>query len=71
MISDVDIRDWQKSEQGVGGSIPACGWSLVVAPFLLAAMANEYIWSRYSIYARTIGDKDIGSESRQQNALVI
>jgi hypothetical protein len=54
MISDVDIRDWQKSEQEAGLGLPACGWWLVAAPFLLAAMANEYMWSRYSLYAREI-----------------
>ena len=61
MISDVDIRDWQKSEQEEGRDIPACGCLLVAAPFLLAAMANEYIWSRYSMCARDIGAQDIGS----------
>jgi hypothetical protein len=61
MISDVDIRDWQKSEQEEGRDIPACGYLLVAAPFLLAAMANEYIWSRYSMYARDIGALGIGS----------
>lgn len=54
MISDVDIRDWQQSEQEVDGSIPACGWLLAAAPLLLAAVANEYIWSRYSVVAQAI-----------------
>jgi hypothetical protein len=55
MISDVDIRDWQKSEQEEGRCMPACGWLFVAAPFLMAAMAHEYIWSGYSMYARDIG----------------
>lgn len=61
MISDVDIRDWQKSEQEEGKGMPACGWLFVVAPFLMTAMANEYIWSRCSMYARDIGAQGIGS----------
>jgi hypothetical protein len=70
MISDVDIRDWQKSEEEVNGSTPACGWLLVAAPFLLAATTNEYMWSRYSMYARAIGEQSIGSQGTQQNAPV-
>jgi hypothetical protein len=71
MISDVDIRDWQQSEQELNGSIPACGWLLAATPFLLAAVANEYIWSRYSMVARSIGDQGMGAQSKRQNALVI
>lgn len=71
MISDVDIRDWQQSEQEVNVSIPTCGWLLAAAPFLLAAVANEYIWSRYSMVARSIGEEGTGARSRRQDALVI
>lgn len=71
MISDVDIRDWQQSEQEVDGSTPACGWLLAAAPCLLAAVANDYIWSRYSVVARIIGEQGIGAQGKQQNAPVI
>jgi hypothetical protein len=71
MISDVDIRDWQQSEQEVNGSIPACGWLLAAAPFVLAAVANEYIWSRYSLVAQAIGEQGTGAQSKRQDALVI
>jgi hypothetical protein len=71
MISDVDIRDWQQSEQKVDGSIPACGWLSAAAPFLLAAAANEYIWSRYSVVARVIGEQGMGAQGKQQDAPVI
>ncbi len=57
MISDVDIRDWQQSEQKVNGSIPASRWWLARAPFLLAAVANEYI----SMHARIVGEYGIGA----------
>ena len=71
MISDVDIRDWQRSEQEVNGSMPACGWLLAAAPFVLAAVANEYMWSRYSRAAQAIGEQGTGAQGKRQHALVI
>ena len=71
MISDVDIRDWQQAEQEVNGSTPACGWLLAAAPFVLAAVANEYIWSRYSQVARAIGEQGAGVQGKRRDALVI
>ena len=71
MISDVDIRDWQQSEQEVNGSMPACGWLLAAAPFLLAAAANEYVWSRYSMVARVVGEQGLGAQGKRQHAPVI
>ncbi|KGF80215.1 hypothetical protein IA69_19675 [Massilia sp. JS1662] len=66
MISDVDIRDWQQSEQEVNMSMPACGWLLAAAPFLLAAAANDYLWSRYAMVA-----KAVGAQSKREHAHVI
>jgi hypothetical protein len=61
MISDVDIKDWQKEGAEACRCMPACGWLFLATPFLMVAMANEYIWSRYSMYARDIGAQRICS----------
>jgi hypothetical protein len=61
MISDVDIRDWQKVASEKKSRTPAFERLFVAMPFLMMAMANEYIWTIYSMYTRDIGARRRGS----------